>query len=101
MVGPDHKSSLNPKEFKLMVKSIRNIEKAIGSFIKKPTKSEEKNINFARRSIYALKKINKGENFTIHNICIKRPGIGLSANKWFQILGNVSKKNYLKDDLIS
>ena len=38
MIGPDHKASLNPIEFKLMVNSIRNIEKAIGSKIKKPTK---------------------------------------------------------------
>ena len=42
MIGPDHKASLNPIEFKLMVNSIRNIEKAIGSKIKKPTKSEKK-----------------------------------------------------------
>ena len=27
--GPDHKSSLNPLEFSMMVKSIRNVEKAL------------------------------------------------------------------------
>tara|TARA_Y100000389_G_C17467698_1_gene527143 strand:+ start:761 stop:1759 length:999 start_codon:yes stop_codon:yes gene_type:complete len=100
MNGPDHKASLNPIEFKLMVNSIRNIEKALGGFIKKPTKSEKKNISVARKSIFALKKINKGEKFTINNICIKRPGNGLSPNKWFQILGKLSKKKYLKDELI-
>ncbi len=100
MDGPDHKASLNPIEFKLMVNSIRNIEKALGSFIKRPTKSEKKNIIVARKSIFALKKINKGEKFTIDNICIKRPGNGLSPSKWFQILGKLSKRKYSKDELI-
>ena len=30
MKGPDHKASLEPKDFKNMVKSIRNIEKSLG-----------------------------------------------------------------------
>ena len=30
----------------------------------------------ARKSIFALKKINKGEKFTVDNICIKRPEMG-------------------------
>jgi N,N'-diacetyllegionaminate synthase len=42
MVGPDHAASLEPREFKEMVAAIRNIEKALGSHIKKPTPSELK-----------------------------------------------------------
>ena len=30
MTGPDHQASLNPKEFELMVKSIRNVEASMG-----------------------------------------------------------------------
>ena len=30
MIGPDHKSSLNPKEFKTMVEGIRYAEKILG-----------------------------------------------------------------------
>ena len=36
--GPDHSSSMNPKEFKEMVKSIRIIEKSMGLSTKKATK---------------------------------------------------------------
>ena len=100
MDGPDHKASLNPIEFKSMVNSIRNIEKALGGFIKKTTKSEKKNMNVARKSIFALRKINKHEKFTIKNLCIKRPGNGLSPTQWFKVLGKLSKKKYLKDELI-
>ena len=100
MSGPDHKASLEPKEFEEMVYSIRNLEKALGGFVKKPTKSEKKNIKIARKSIVAAKKINKGEKFTIKNLCIKRPGDGISPIYWYKIIGKISKKNYLKDDLI-
>ena len=46
--GPDHIVSLEPNDFKKMVKLIRNTEKMMGSYIKKPTKSELTNfcINF-------------------------------------------------------
>ena len=43
MEGPDHKASLEPDELKAMVNAIRNIEKALGNGIKKPSPSELKN----------------------------------------------------------
>ena len=57
MIGPDHKASLEPEEFKNMVKCIRNIEKAIGDGIKKPVKAEIKNRKLVRKSIVASKKL--------------------------------------------
>ena len=44
MEGPDHKASLEPNQLKAMVIAIRNIELALGSSIKKPSKSELQNI---------------------------------------------------------
>lgn len=43
MEGPDHKASLEPHELKTMVHAIRNVERALGSGIKKPSPSELKN----------------------------------------------------------
>jgi N,N'-diacetyllegionaminate synthase len=100
MPGPDHKASIEPFELKLMVKSIRNIEKAMGSNEKKPTSSENANINIARKSIVAKTKIKKGEIFTEKNITIKRPGSGISPMMWDSIIGTISSKNYEYDDLI-
>ena len=42
--GPDHKASISPKELKVMIKSIRNIEIAMGERNKKVTRSEKGNI---------------------------------------------------------
>ena len=100
MKGPDHKASLEPHEFKLMVKAIRNIEKALGNYIKKPSKSELRNIHVVRKSIVAKTKIKKGEIFSLKNLTVKRPGQGISPMKWDKILGTKARKYYNEDDLI-
>jgi len=101
MEGPDHKASLEPFELKHMVASIRNIEKAIGSSEKKPTASEIDNKSVARKSIVAKCQIKAGDVFSEKNITTKRPGTGISPMKWNEIIGTVSTKNYLEDELIN
>lgn len=98
--GPDHKASLEPNELKQMVDCIRNIEKALGSGIKTPSKSEEKNIVIARKSIVAKCDIFKGEKFTEDNLAIKRPGDGISPMKWYDVLGQVAKRDFFEDERI-
>ena len=100
MEGPDHKASLEPNELKMMVEAIRNIEKALGNGIKKPSHSELKNINIVRKSMVAIKKIKKGEKFDNNNLGIKRPGNGISPIRWDEIIGKRAKKNFQIDDLI-
>ena len=100
MEGPDHKASLEPSQFKEMVKAIRNIEKALGSEIKKPSKSEISNIDIVRKSIVAKSKIKKGDILNENNLAVKRPGKGLSPMKWDEIIGTKASKDYNEDDLI-
>lgn len=98
--GPDHSSSLEPNELNEMVSAIRNIEKAFGNGIKKPSKSELRNLPIARRSIVAKTNIKKGELFTKNNLTVKRPGTGISPMKWDEIIGSIAAINYVVDDLI-
>lgn len=98
--GPDHKASLEPHEFKKMVESVRNIEKAMGDGIKKPSKSELKNMKIARKSIVAAKEISQGTVFNKTNLTVKRPGNGLNPLMWDQIMGKKAIRNFKKDDLI-
>jgi len=100
MKGPDHKASLEPHEFGMMVKAVRNIERALGSNRKVPTKSELKNRPVVRKSIVATHGIKKGEQFTEENIKTKRPGTGLSPMKWDEVIGRTAKKDFAKDELI-
>jgi N,N'-diacetyllegionaminate synthase len=98
--GPDHKASLEPEELKAMVKSIRNIEIALGDGIKRPSNSEQKNMQVARKSLVALTTIKKGEVFTEQNLTVKRPGLGISPMRWNEVIGQVALQDYLADDLI-
>ena len=100
MEGPDHKASLEPDQLKEMVKAIRNIELALGSNIKKPSKSELPNIQIARKSIVAKTKIKKGDILTEINITVKRPSGGISPMKWDDVLGTKATKDYKEDELI-
>ena len=100
MQGPDHKASLEPHELIEMVKAIRNIELALGSSIKKPSKSETPNIAIARKSLIAKSDIKKGETFTQENLTIKRPGDGMNPMRWDEIVGSVASKDYSEDELI-
>lgn len=100
MEGPDHKASLEPKELQAMVRAIRQVTQALGDGIKKPSKSEIKNIAIARKSIVAARPIKIGEAFSVDNIFIKRPGNGISPMRWEEVLGQVARKDYQEDDLI-
>lgn len=100
MEGPDHKASLNPEGLKAMVSQIRNIEMALGSKDKKPSESELKNINIARKSIVAKRPIKNGEIFTEDNLAVKRPGGGISPVKWFEVIGKIASKDFMEDEQI-
>jgi N,N'-diacetyllegionaminate synthase len=100
MDGPDHKASLDPDELILMVKSIRNIEKALGNGIKKESKSESQNKSIVRKSIVAKHKIKKGDVLDESNLAVKRPAHGINPMKWDDIVGSIALKDYEEDDLI-
>lgn len=98
--GPDHKASLEPDELRAMVKAIRNIEKALGNGIKKPSQSEAKNISIVRKCIVAKRDIKKGEVFTEENLTTKRSGGGISAMRWREVLGKKAPKFIKRDEPI-
>ena len=93
MAGPDHKSSLNPEEFKTFVKNIKEVKIALGNKNKIITKGEKKNIKFMKRSIYIKRNIKKGTKIKLSDLEFKRPLDGISSNKASWVIG----KKVLKD----
>ena len=98
--GPDHKASLEPKEFAAMVRAIRNIEQALGDGIKRPTASEAANLPIVRKSLVASRAISIGEQFSATNIIAKRPGTGISPMRWDELIGHPSPRDFAPDELI-
>ena len=98
--GPDHKASLEPNELREMIKSIRNIEIAIGSGEKKITESERDNILVVRKSIVATTRILQGEVFSELNITTKRPGTGINPMNWLDVIGKEAKRDFDPEEFI-
>jgi N,N'-diacetyllegionaminate synthase len=98
--GPDHSLSVEPPVLAEMIRSIRNVELALGSGIKQPSASELKNIDKVRKSIVASRRIVAGEIFSEVNLTVKRPGTGISPMRWAEVIGKCAGRNYEKDDLV-
>lgn len=100
MEGPDHLASTEPVEFKKMVDSIRNIEKALGTGEKLPTKSEIDISKVVLKRCVASKKIKVGEVFNENNLTVKRNDKGLPAKYWDLLIGKKSIKDYEIDEAV-
>tara|TARA_Y100000590_G_scaffold273193_1_gene306704 strand:- start:1673 stop:2272 length:600 start_codon:yes stop_codon:yes gene_type:complete len=92
--GPDHPHSLDPKQFKEMVKKIREMEIALGSEEKNIEQSENHTKIIQRRGIWTTRCIKKGEKFSKENVDVLRPCIGLPASDFLKILNKKAKRNY-------
>ena len=97
MEGPDHKASLDPKELKQWVVSIRNLEKALGKYDKLPTEKENEIAKVARKSIVTIEELHKNAILNLNNISFKRPGTGISPKYFEALLGKKVKRNIPKD----
>ena len=89
--GPDHSYALTVEEFGQMIKEIRNLEKALGIGIKKPTPTEVPERVGARRSIYSAVKIYKGEKISPEILKIVRHAYGLEPSEVNKIIGRKAK----------
>lgn len=101
MEGPDHAASLEPTELADMVRSVRNIELALGDGIKSPSAVELKTRDVARKAIVAAVPISQGDTFLESNLTVKRSGGGMSPMLWDQLLGQTATRDYLPDETIN
>lgn len=98
--GPDHKASLEPAELKHLVDAVRRVSVMLGSEEKTAADAERPNMEVARKSIVASRAIAAGEVFSEENICVKRPGNGISPMRWYDVLGCKAQRDFAPDELI-
>jgi len=97
--GPDASFSMDEIEFTEMVKSIRQVEKAIGENSYNLTEKQQSGRNFSR-SLYVSQDIKQGELITESNIKSVRPGYSLHPKHLPEILGKKAVRNLLKGERI-
>lgn len=99
--GPDHLASLSPFELKEFVKTVRRVEKFLGSHIKQPTVSETKTRMSLQKSLVASCSIQQGDVFTEQNIVAMRTGgSGISPLYFDDVLGRNATQSYSKNQVI-
>ena len=94
--GPDHPHSMEPAEFKFMVDSVREVERAMGSTCKEVVAEEGETVYVQRRCLYAAKDIEKGHIMTSEDIDVLRPALGIPPKFKSIIIGKICKENIVK-----
>jgi N-acetylneuraminate synthase len=101
LAGPDHRASLDPGEFAALVRSIREVESALGDGDKRPTRSEADTRRVARKSLVAARPIRAGERLVAADVVVKRPGTGIEPGDLARVIGRAVLRDLAADDLIS
>lgn len=91
--------SMEPDEFEDMVKQLHTANLIRGKMNYDLTASEKSSLAF-RRSLYAVKPIEKGEHFTAQNIRSLRPAHGLAPKYQARLFEQTAKNSYQPGDPI-
>lgn len=98
--GPDASFSMTVEEFKAMVTSIRNVEKALGDVVYPTNPAQIKGRQFSR-SLYVAEDMKAGDILTEKNLRSVRPGYGLQPKFLNEILGKKVNCNLERGDRMS
>lgn len=93
--GPDAAFSMEPLEFKKMVEEIRIVEKALGKVTYGLTDKQQKSREDGR-SLFVVKDIKAGEQFTRENVRSVRPAFGMHTMYYEEILGKTARTDIYK-----
>lgn len=90
--GPDSSFSLEPAEFKQMVDSVRDAEKALGK-VDYSMSEKKRSSRLLGRSLFVVKDISAGETFTEDNVKSIRPGYGIAPKHIKNFIGKKARKD--------
>jgi pseudaminic acid synthase len=93
--GPDAAFSFEPEEFGAMVDAVRTTEKALGAVHYGLTEKEKQSRVF-RRSLFVVKDMKAGDEFTEENVRSIRPGHGLHPKHLKEIIGKKATRDIKK-----
>lgn len=99
MDGPDHAASLEPHGFKKMVRDIRQVAMALGTGEEKFfSRGEILNREVLGKSLVAARRIQPGETITAEMIEVKGPALGISPQRYNELIGRVTERVIEQDE---
>lgn len=100
-IGMDNQMAMEPPELKQMVLKCRDIKEALGTKERAVSEQEYAQRNNMRRSIIVTRDMKPGEIISYDDLDVKRPGIGLSPEKIYDIVGKEVVKDLEADTILS
>lgn len=99
--GPDHRASLEPGEFRDLVRGIRAVEAALGDGVKRPAPCEAEVRMVARKSVVAVRRIPAGSLIGADAVAIKRPGDGIPPAALAAVIGRRAAVDIEADEVLT
>jgi N,N'-diacetyllegionaminate synthase len=99
--GPDWQICLEPDEMQRCIKFIRAIDQSLENVTKVLAPGEDVDRSVMRRSIVASKELAVGTTLKREDFVFRRPGTGLSPDKYEALIGSKLKTQLKKDDQIT
>jgi len=93
--GPDASFSIEPQAFKLMVESIREVEKALGT-VSYTLSNKTKESRIFSRSLFIVEDVVEGDILNENNVRSIRPGFGMHPKELKNVLGTRFMQSYKK-----
>ncbi len=101
LYGPDAKFSLDKSEFSKLVSDVKFVKASLMCDVDKNDLDDLMDMKGVfQKSIVSKKAISKGDFFTLENLCLKKPGLGLSPKHFYNLIGNKAKSDYQIDTYI-
>lgn len=101
MPGPDHSASMEPDELANLVRTVRNVESALGDGIKRVMPSELKNKSLMQKSLVAKRNIRAGQTISSDDLTCKRPGHGLFPSWFDRVIGRRALVDIPRDQILT
>ncbi|MBR4825409.1 MAG: N-acetylneuraminate synthase family protein [Spirochaetaceae bacterium] len=98
--GNDHYHAMDADDAKKIIDGMKYIDIIRGNGDLVCLDSEKKARENARRSLVAAKNIKRGEVITAEMLTWKRPGTGIKADKFSEVIGNIAAIDISEDTVL-
>lgn len=99
--GPDHAASLEPEELRELVRTVRDVERALGDGVKRVEASERRNKGMMQKSLVARRPILAGARIRAEDVAIKRPASGLAPARLTDVVGRRAARDIGADEVLT
>lgn len=100
-LGPDHKASLTPDQFKDLVRQLKQVRAMLGEDKKVVTMAEQLNREVFAKSLVAKRNLVAGEMIHLEDLKVMSPGKGITPDRLPEFVGKTLKRAKNADEYMT